>query len=119
MTDLDPASTLKRPPAKLLQRFSISQIGDDTIQAYLEKGFSLAICCRNCARLAEWTPLLLQERFGYRLALRIADIAERLSCTGPGGCGSDDVAVFPHLYDQPWSWSALTASDARCKPPIS
>jgi hypothetical protein len=98
-------STLERPPAKLLQRFRISQIGDDTVQTFLEKGFSLAICCRACPRLIEWTPPELQRRFGDRLGLPIADLAPRLACTGEDGCGSHDIAVFPHLYDLPWTWT--------------
>lgn len=98
------SSTLKRPPAKLLARFEPKQAGDDTIETYLTKGFSLAICCRNCPRLAEWTPLDLAERFA--LNTRIVDLASRLSCSAPDGCGSHDVAVFPHAYDGPWRWSA-------------
>ncbi|HZL00278.1 MAG TPA: hypothetical protein VFC47_10275, partial [Caulobacteraceae bacterium] len=90
MTDLHPQSTLKRPPATLLQRFHIGQVGNDTVQTFLENGYSLAICCRDCPRLIEWTPPELQERFGSRLDLRIADVARRLSCTGEGGCGSHD-----------------------------
>lgn len=105
MTDLHPQSTLKRPPATLLQRFHVGQVGNDTVRTFLENGYSLAICCRDCPRLIEWTPPELQERFGDRLDLRIADLARRLSCTGEGGCGSHDIAVFPHLYDLPWSWS--------------
>lgn len=100
----DTPSTLKRPPAKLLQHFRLSQVGDDTIQTYLERGFSLAICCKDCPRLIEWTPLELEQRFGDRLGLRIADLAARLTCTGEAGCGSHDVAVFPHAYDLPWTW---------------
>ena len=34
------SSTLKRPAAKLLKRFDVGQIGDDTVGAYLEKGWS-------------------------------------------------------------------------------
>jgi hypothetical protein len=105
MPALDNRSTLKRPSEKLLRRFDADQIGDDTIRTFLTKGFSLAICCRDCPRLSEWTPPQLLERFGSRLDLRIADLAKRLACTGEGGCGSHDIAVFPHLYDLPWSWS--------------
>jgi len=97
-------STLRRPPAAVLQRFHPDQAGTDTVRDYLATGWSLAICCKACPRLVEWTPPELLERFGDRLGLRIADLASRLSCTGEGGCGSDDVAVFPHLYDGPWSW---------------
>jgi hypothetical protein len=105
MTDLKPPSTLRRPPPNSLQRFSLEQIGDDTVRTYLTKGFSLAICCRDCPRLIEWTPPELEARFGSKADLRIVDLAARLSCTGEGGCGSKDIAVFPHLYDGPWRWS--------------
>lgn len=109
MAAFDTRSTLKRPPAKLLRRFDAGRIGDDTLQTFLAKGFSLAICCRACPRLIEWTPPQLLERFGSRLELRIADLAARLVCTGKDGCGSRDVAVFPHLYDLPWTWSPPAA----------
>lgn len=105
MPDLAPHSTLKRPPAKLLRRFDAGQIGDDTVRTFLMKGFSLAICCRDCPRLIEWTPPELAERFASKLDLRIADLAARLTCTGEGGCASHDIAVFPHLYDLAWRWS--------------
>ncbi len=100
----DVPSTLKRPPAKLLLRFHIGQIGNDTVRTYLTKGWSLAICCKDCPRLIEWTPAELERRFGERLDLRIADIAKRLTCSGDEGCGSRDIAVFPHLYDGAWTW---------------
>ncbi len=106
-------TTLKRPAAKLLERFHVGQIGDDTVRTYLEKGFSLAIACKDCPRLIEWTPPELQRRFGDRLDLKIADIAERLACTGDGGCGSHDVAVFPHGYDGDWAWLPATDDWAR------
>jgi hypothetical protein len=101
---LHPDSTLKRPTAKQLATFQLDRVGADTVHTYLEKGFSLAICCRDCARLEEWTPPELLERFAAKLQTPIAAIAERLSCKGEGGCKSTDVAVFPHLYDQPWTW---------------
>jgi hypothetical protein len=104
MAGSHPPFTLQRPPAKLLQRFHVRQVGNDTIRTYLSKGFSLAICRRDCPRLTEWTPPELLERFGSRVDLRIADLLPRLSCTGDGGCGSHDVAVFPHIYAGPWSW---------------
>ena len=99
-------STLRRPADHLLRRFSVASIGADTVQTYLEKGFSLAICCRACPRVVEWTPPELELRFGGRLGLRIAELAARLSCTRKAGCGGQDVAVFPHFYDQAWSWTA-------------
>lgn len=105
MTALLPPSTLRRPTDRLLQRFRIADIGDDTIGVFLTKGYSLAICCRDCPRLIEWTPHDLNTRFGDRPHLRIADLAGRLTCSGEDGCGSHDIAVFPHLYDGPWTWS--------------
>jgi hypothetical protein len=72
MTADPPRSTLKRPPTSLLTRFHVGQIGEDTIHSYLQKGFSLAICCRDCPRLIEWTPPELEARFGEKLELRIA-----------------------------------------------
>lgn len=96
------ASTLKRPTAKQLARFRIEDAGQDTVGLYLARGWSLAICCRACPRLAEWTPPELEQRFGDRLDARIADIGAWLSCRGDGGCGSRDVAVFPHAYDGSW-----------------
>jgi len=105
MNNLHPASTLERPPDRLLRGFHLGQVGNDTIGTYLQRGFSLAICCRDCPRLVEWTPPELERRFGQRPDLRIADLAGRLSCAGAGGCGAKDVAVFPHLCDLPWRWS--------------
>jgi hypothetical protein len=103
-------STLKAPPKKALDRFRIEQIGDDTIRTFLENGFSLAICCRDCKRLTEWTPPVLEQRFGAKLGLRMADLCERLACTGEEGCGSHDIAIFPHLYDDPtWRWTPPAA----------
>jgi hypothetical protein len=99
-------STLTRPADHLLRRFSVAAIGQDTVQTFLEKGFSLAICCGACPRVVEWTPPELEQRFGARLGLRIADVAARLSCTGDEGCGAKEVAVFPHFYDQAWTWTA-------------
>ncbi len=100
-------STLKRPAQKLLDKFTVDQINaGDTIEDYLRKGFSLAICCKRCPRTVEWTPPELEERFGDNPKLRIADLAGRLSCTGKDGCGSDEVAVFPHPYDGEWRWTS-------------
>jgi len=98
------ASTLQRPSAALLRRFAIWQVGDDTIRHYLEKGFSLGMCCRACPRTIEWTPPELHHRFAANLDLRLADLVPRLSCKGDGGCGSTDIAVFPHLFDGAWRW---------------
>jgi hypothetical protein len=97
-------STLKRPADRLLTRFDAAAIGDDTVEDFLEKGFSLVICCRACPRMIAWTPPELSRRFASRLGLRIADLVPRLTCTGEGGCGAQDIAVFPHLYEKAWSW---------------
>ena len=98
------ASTLKPPPKKALKAFHVGQVGDDTVATYLEKGWSLGICCQACERLVEWTPPELARRFPDPGGTRIAAIVQRLACAGEGGCGSRDIAVFPHLFDQPWSW---------------
>jgi len=97
-------STLKPPPKKALQAFHAGQVGSDTVETYLKNGWSLAICCKNCERLIEWTPADLVERFGVREFPRIADVVPRLVCSGGDGCGSREIAVFPHLYNQPWKW---------------
>jgi hypothetical protein len=52
----------------------------------------------------EWTPPDLPARFPERLDLRIADLVPRLVCTGEDGCGSHEIAVFPHLFDGEWRW---------------
>jgi hypothetical protein len=97
-------STLERPPAKLIAQFQLHYVGDHTIGYYLQRGFSLAICCRACPRMVEWTPPILLQRYGYSPRLRIATLVPKLSCAGEGGCGSREVAVFPHAYDGPWTW---------------
>ncbi|HEY2660673.1 MAG TPA: hypothetical protein VGI79_13195 [Caulobacteraceae bacterium] len=104
MSETQSQSTMRRPDAKLITRFALWQVKDDTVLTYLEKGYSLGICCRNCPRTIEWTPPQLQRRFETRLDLPLKDLVPRLSCTGEGGCGSHDIAVFPHLYDLPWTW---------------
>lgn len=111
MTDLPATSTLRRPSVEELKRYRYSDAGRDTVRTFLTQGYSLAICCRACPRLSEWTPPELLRRFGSRLDVRIGDIAQRLSCTGEGGCGSKDIAVFPHLYDLPWTWPPAETSD--------
>jgi hypothetical protein len=68
-----PPSTLKRPPERMLERFRVDpQMRSDTIRLYLEKGWSLAVCCRDCPRIVEWTPPQLAERFADKLDLSIA-----------------------------------------------
>ena len=56
MNQLHPKSTLERPNDRVLRSFNVSQIGADTVRTYLRHGYSLAICCRDCPRLIEWTP---------------------------------------------------------------
>lgn len=97
-------STLKRPDQKLISRFDVWQVKDRTIRGFLEEGFSLAICCKACPRMIEWTPPELLAKFEGKLDLRLADLVPRLSCTGEEGCGFREVAVFPHLYDGEWPW---------------
>ncbi len=105
MTETDVASTLNRPSERLIQRFGVWQVKDQTIRGHLEKGFSLAICCKGCLRTIEWTPPMLLAKFGNRLDLKLSELVPRLSCAGADGCGSKDIAVFPHLYDGRWAWS--------------
>ena len=52
----------------------------------------------------EWTPPELLAKFEGKLDLKLADLVPRLSCSGEEGCGSKEVAVFPHLYDGEWRW---------------
>lgn len=104
MSGSEPASTLTPPPRKAVQAFHVGQVGEDTVATYLRSGWSLAICCKACARLVEWTPPELAARFGDGATLRIALLVERLRCIGPTGCGSAEIAVFPHLYDGRWDW---------------
>lgn len=111
MTEPSAISTLRRPSADELKRYRYSDAGRDTVRTFLTQAYSLAICCRACPRLSEWTPPDLLQRFGSKLDVRIADIAQRLSCTGDGGCGSKDIAVFPHLYDLPWTWPPPVGRD--------
>jgi hypothetical protein len=102
-------STLKRPDDRLLRKFRLGQIGSDTVRLYLERGYSLAICCVNCPRLMEWTPPELLRRYGKSPDVKIADIASRLVCSDTTECGSRNVAVFPHIYDEPWTWPPAPA----------
>lgn len=101
---LTPPSRLKRPPANALRNFKPPR-RSDTIRTYLEKGWSLAICCRECRRApVEWTPPDLAQRFGSALDLPIADLIPRLRCLGDDGCGSKDVVAYIEPYDGAWRW---------------
>lgn len=102
MSGSEVRSTLKPPPKKALKGFHVGQVGGDTVGDYLAKGWSLAICCKACERLVEWTPPELARRFGDQPRVRIAVIVERLSCAGEHGCGSKEIAAFPHAYDGAW-----------------
>lgn len=104
MSGSEVRSTLKAPPKKAVQAFHVGQVGDDTVADYLAKGWSLAICCKACERLVEWTPPELARRFGDRPQVRIAAVIARLACAGETGCGSKEIAAFPHLYDGRWIW---------------
>jgi hypothetical protein len=89
----------------MIERFHVGQVGDDTIRTLLEKSFSLAICCKDCPRLIEWTPPELEQRFGNRVGLRLADLVPRLTCTGDDGCGSHEIAVYPNFWPGGWRWT--------------
>ena len=99
---------LERPADRLIQKFEVWQVKDRTIRGLLDKGFSLAICCKACPRMIEWTPPELLQKFETKLDLRLADLVPRLSCSGDEGCGSKEVAVFPRLYDGEWDWPPKT-----------
>lgn len=102
----EPVSTLKAPPKKALQTFHVGQVGRDAVADYLGKGWSLAICCKACERLVEWTPPELARRFGDGAQVRISVLVERLACAGDDGCGAREIAVFPHLFDGKWPGDA-------------
>ena len=105
-------STLERPPEKMLQRFRFDMdMPRDTIRLYLEKGWSLAVCCCDCPRIVEWTPPDLAERFAGKLDTTIAAVLARVACKGEGGCGSKNVALFPHPYDHAWTWPPEPTDD--------
>ena len=108
MSEAHSHTTMERPDEELISRFALWQVRDRTIRNYLEKGFSLGICCRNCPRTIEWTPPELLRRFATQLDLPLKVLVPRLSCTGEDGCGSHDIAVFPHLYDGSWAWPPET-----------
>lgn len=111
MTETANNSTLERPDQHLIDRFDLWQVRGRTIRRLVAKGFSLAICCKRCPRMIEWTPQDLLDKFGAQLDLPLTDLVPRLSCTGAEGCGSKEVAVFPHLYDGAWRWPPNPAAD--------
>jgi hypothetical protein len=97
-------SNVPIPSAKALRSFNLGMVKPNRpVRWFLERGSSLAICCKYCRRLVEWTPADLEARFGGRLDLEMRDIAEKLACSGEA-CGSHDIAVFPHPYAGAWSW---------------
>ena len=104
-TAIDTRSNIPRPSGKELSSFHLGMVKSDrTVRWFLEKGASLAICCKDCRRMTEWTPFDLEQRFGARLDTRIRAIAERLTCAGEGGCGSHDIAAWPWPYAGEWTW---------------
>ena len=66
---------MKRPAQKLIDHFRLDMIGDDRVEDYLRKEWSLIICCKGCPRMIEWAPQDLKDRFGERPEVKIADIA--------------------------------------------
>ena len=98
-------------PEKMLQRSRTDlRMQKDTIQLYLEKGWSLAVCCCHCPRIVEWAPPDLAEGFASKLDTTISAVLARVACKGEGGCGSKNVALFPHAYDHAWT----TGPNERC-----
>ena len=107
------ASSLKRPEARLLRQVRLDrQMQRDTIRTFLENGWSLAVCCCDCPRIVEWTPSDLAERFDGKFDTTIADLVGRVACKGDGGCGSKNIALFPHPYDHAWTWPPSDAGEA-------
>lgn len=104
------SSNLEPPPKTALRAFHVGQVGTDTVETFLAHGWSLAICCKACERLVEWTPPELQARFQDCPGPRIGDLVARLVCAGEAGCGSREIAVFPHLYDGAWTWPPAEAA---------
>ena len=49
-------STLEMPPKRWLDHWHLGRIDDDTVRVYLERTYSLGVCCRDCKRLVEITP---------------------------------------------------------------
>lgn len=110
------ASTLQPPSNAALKAFHAGQVGADTVETYLRAGWSLAICCKACGRLVEWTSPELAARFAAPARIRIADLVPRLACKGEGGCGAEEIAVFPHLYDGAWSWPPPASGPCGSEP---
>jgi len=97
-------SNIPAPSAKALAAFHLGMVKRDRpVRWFLEKGASLAICCKDCRRLVEWTPVDLAERFVGRLHVEMHDVAARLKCSDKA-CGSHEIAVFPHPFAGAWSW---------------
>jgi hypothetical protein len=86
---------MDRPEAKYIRSFKIAHVGAHTVGDYLDRGYGLLICCKECERTVSWSPQDLADKFGDKRGLRLADLVPRLSCAGSDGCGSRDVAVFP------------------------
>ena len=93
-------TTLTRPEEKTIRSFKPSMIGADTIGTYLDNGWSLGICCRDCARTIEMKPEAIEARFGAYRGLRLVDLLPKLSCGKLIGCGSTDMVLFPWV-DKP------------------
>ena len=67
-------STLERPDQHLIDRFDVWQVRGRTIRRLVAKGFSLAICCKRCPRMIEWTPQDLLDKLNdcLKVALGIS-----------------------------------------------
>jgi hypothetical protein len=89
----------KRPAEHLIARFEPRMAGRDTLGEITAKGFSLVICCKACPRVVVWAPRDIEHRFRGKLSAKVADLAERLTCSGPEGCGHHEVALFPQYRD--------------------
>lgn len=109
MADYPKSPNLKPLPKAMLRVFRFDRrMAGDTIQLYLENNCSVAVCCRDCGRLVELTPPDMAERFPDRLGLTMADLMAKLTCNKDhGGCGSRDIAIWPHPYAHKWTWEPV------------
>ena len=91
----DQPTKLKRPEEKAIRSFKPWMVEDHTIGTYLDRGWSLGICCRQCPRTIEMKPEAIEERFGAYRRLKVAALLPKLVCGEPKGCGSTDMVLFP------------------------
>jgi hypothetical protein len=103
---------LKRPEEKAIRSFKPWMVENHTIGDYLDKGWSLGVCCRRCPRTIEMKPEAIEERFGAHRHLKMAVLLPKLVCGERKGCGSTDMVLFP------WKERAARAKSAP-PPPLT